>query len=78
MSECVEKCELETNELVKQTVIEKGFSNDPLENPFQIKCECGNELVMETFLTTCQECNTDYAITPCHQDEPSFLAVIKK
>ena len=78
MNECVNKCELDTNELVIRTVIEKGFENDLLQNPFPIKCDCGNQLMMETFISVCPECECVYGLTPCHQNEPEFLAKVKK
>jgi len=78
MSECVNKCELETSQAVVNVVKEKGFSNDKLDHPFEIACACGNKLTMNTFLVECDKCGSIYAITPCHQNEHEFLVVVPK
>lgn len=47
---------------------EKGYSNTKMDSPLKIECECGNEVVMETFETTCEKCGNVYGITPCHSE----------
>lgn len=48
---------------------EKGKANLKLNNPYTIKCECGSNVVMETFVTVCENCKMTYGITPCSQDD---------
>jgi len=34
--------------------------------PAEFDCECGMELVMETFEFQCPSCGQVYGVTPCH------------
>lgn len=53
----------------------KGKANLKLTTPYEIKCECGEDVVMETFVTVCDNCKMTYAITPCSQDDINNIKV---
>ena len=46
----------------------KGYSNEKMDNPMEINCECGEKLLMETFEAKCPNCGMVYGVTPCHAD----------
>ena len=46
----------------------KGFSNNKMDNPMEIDCECGSRFKMETFESKCPNCGMTYGVTPCHAD----------
>lgn len=46
-----------------------GFSTGILPVPAQFYCECGDELLMDTFEYKCPNCGMVYAVTPCHAFE---------
>ena len=48
---------------------EKGKANLKLTTPYPIKCSCGEECVLETFVTVCPNCKMTYGITPCSQSD---------
>ncbi len=43
-----------------------GFSEGLMPVPAEFDCECGMELVMETFEFKCPSCGMVYGVTPCH------------
>lgn len=47
----------------------KGKSNLKLNTPYLIKCSCGEDVLMETFVTVCPKCKMTYAVTPCSQSD---------
>lgn len=43
-----------------------GFDKQYMPVPLNVKCQCGNHFLMETFEGKCPECNMVYGVTPCH------------
>ena len=43
-----------------------GFSDGLMPVPAEFDCECGMELVMDTFEFTCPSCGLVYAVNHCH------------
>ncbi len=57
----------ETGQQVADKVRMMGFAEQVLPMPLDIKCEeCGSDFLMETFESKCPQCDTVYAVTPCH------------
>ncbi len=50
-----------------------GFSEGALPIPVDIKCECGNTFLMDTFESKCPKCNMVYGVTPCSSHDPSKI-----
>ena len=40
-----------------------------LSTPHVITCSCGEEFVMETFVSVCPNCKMTYGVTPCSQSD---------
>jgi len=43
-----------------------GFSEGLMPVPAEFDCECGEEIIMETFEYKCPKCGMIYGVTPCH------------
>ena len=43
-----------------------GFSQGAMPIPAEFTCECGENIVMDTFEFKCPECGMVYGVTPCH------------
>ncbi|MBE6050139.1 MAG: hypothetical protein E7214_05590 [Clostridium sp.] len=54
-------------------VREKGKADLKLTNPHTIKCSCGEEFVMTTFVDKCPHCNMTYGVTPCSQSDAANI-----
>lgn len=54
----------EVIDLIRQ----KGYSDSKMDNPMEIKCECGEIFTLETFEGKCPACGMVYGVTPCHAD----------
>lgn len=69
-------CTFENNQAILNKVREKGFSNDKLNNPYTLQCECGSTVKMETFETECSNCKGIFVVTPCSQDSQENIAFV--
>lgn len=70
-------CTFENNKAVLDKVREKGFSNDKMDFEYEIDCECGNSVTMNTFETKCENCGGIYTVTPCSQDSIDNVVFVK-
>lgn len=61
-------CTFNNNQEVLDKVREKGFSDSMMDFTYELKCQCGNTVKMNTFETKCNSCNGIFAVTPCSQD----------
>jgi len=43
-----------------------GFATGMMPVPAQFKCDCGKEIIMDTFEYHCDSCGMVFAVTPCH------------
>ncbi len=69
-------CTFDSNQAVIDKVRSKEMHDAPLPNPFNIKCECGSEIVMDTHVYTCNNCASVYGVTPCHADDINSVVVV--
>ncbi|WOO88730.1 hypothetical protein RZE84_07315 [Mollicutes bacterium LVI A0075] len=69
-------CTFESNQAVLNKVREKGFSNDKLDNPYTLQCECGSTVEMDTFETKCTNCGGIFVVTPCSQDSEANIVFV--
>ncbi len=70
-------CSFENGQAVLDKVREKGFSNDSMNQSYVLKCECGEEVVMDTFEKSCPSCVGVFVVTPCSQDSIENVVFIK-
>ncbi len=69
-------CIFETNRAVLDKVREKGFSNDPLTQSYELDCKCGATVTMTTFETKCNNCDGIFVVTPCSQEDANSIVFI--
>ncbi len=70
-------CTFNNNKEVLDKVREKGFSNDKMDFTHKFTCECGCEIIMETFETSCPVCQGIFVVTPCSQDSVDNVVFVK-
>lgn len=61
-------CEFPTQNAMIDKIISIGKADEKLPNIFEINCECGNCIIMDTHVYTCENCKTVYRVTPCSND----------
>ncbi len=71
-------CSVNNAEEVVNKVMEKGFSNEKMSNSYTLKCTCGTDVEMETYLTTCPNCNNIFAVTPCQSDDVNNVKMLER
>lgn len=71
-------CTFNSNQEILDKVRAKGFSNDKMDFEYKLECSCGNELVMTTFETKCEQCNGIFVVTPCSQDSIENISFINE
>ncbi len=54
----------------------KGYSNEPLPNPFNIACRCGHHWVMKTHEAMCPSCHMVYGVTPCSNTDQDAIEAV--
>ncbi|WOO86918.1 hypothetical protein RZE82_07305 [Mollicutes bacterium LVI A0039] len=70
-------CTFNSNQEILDKVREKGFSNDKMDFTYEFTCECGHEVMMETFETQCPACLGIFVVTPCSQDSKDNVVFVK-
>lgn len=71
-------CNVATAQEVVDKVKTKGVDTVELETTFSLKCQCGNTVEMTTHLTTCPNCETIFAVTPCKSDDINNVVMLVK
>ncbi len=70
-------CEFNNNEEVIKKIYEKGFENDKMPVVHEIKCECGQNLLMENYIVKCTSCNNIFGVTPCNAEDINNVVMVK-